>query len=132
MANPVRVELVKKLGVYAESKSLPLSVQGKRFSKPESSFLECFLIGRKIKNPTTDAIRKREYGTFQINIWQKEADANGTSFLEDTALELSNLYPVYPKTGVVSIEDPADLGNIITDVAGWLILPVTISYRYES
>lgn len=130
--SPVREELELRLKAFATTHSLPVAYEGMFFKKPDppAPFLECFLIPALTKNVTVDGTRNREVGLFQVNVWAPAG--NGLKVADAIATNLVNAFPVVPKTGLVSIEQTPSKGKMMPDVAGWLIFPVTISYRYES
>jgi hypothetical protein len=65
-----------------------------------------------------------------MNIWGLAG--TGAGKIETLAKSLAAAFPVIPKQGTVSIEDSANIGNIILDNSGWIIQPVSIPYRQES
>ena len=128
-----RQELETRLAAFAASNSLTVAYEGRHFDKPSTAFLECTIVGRNTKNVTTDGERKRERGIFQVNVWYPTGTpTSGAGTVEAIAESIIATFPVVPKVGNVSVEETPNQGSIITDVAGWLVLPVTISYRYES
>jgi hypothetical protein len=130
--NPIRTELETRLKAFADSASPALKVafEGVLFTKPSAPFLECFLFPAHTKNVTTAGTRKRECGVFQVNVWTPSG--KGTREAEDIAQGIVDAFPIVPKTGLVSVEQTPEKGRAMPDVPGWLIIPVTISYRYES
>jgi hypothetical protein len=50
---------------------------------------------------------------------------------EQMANSIKQAFPVIPKLGGVSIEQPPKVGSPLQD-SGWIVVPVLISYRYES
>lgn len=129
----IRQELETRLAEFATANNLKVSYEGRVFTKPSTAFLECFIVAKNVKNVTTDGTRKRQRGVFQVNVWYPTGTPlSGSGPIEIIASNLVDAFPIVPKTGNVSIEETPNQGTIITDVAGWLVLPVTISYRYES
>ena len=129
----IRQELEIRLATFAASQSpkIEIAYEGVPFTKPTNKpFLECFLISAGISTVTVDAIRNRERGTFQVNVWYPSG--SGARAVEMIGQGLLNAFPVVPKVGTVSIEQPANTGRLIVDLAGWIVLPVTIIYRQET
>ena len=54
----------------------------------------------------------------------------GTKESETLAQELIDLFPVFPKSGTVSIEQTGSIYNTFTDSL-WRVIPVRIRYRQE-
>jgi hypothetical protein len=66
-----------------------------------------------------------------VNIWYP-VDGTGSGGREQIAEALTLAFPLVPKTGTVSIEATPHVARPLGDIAGWIITPVTITYRYES
>lgn len=129
----VRSELEVRLAAFAaaQSPAIPVSYQSVPFTKPASSpFMECFIVSASTITTTVDARRQRERGNFQVNLWWPSGVGAGK--VEALAKSLALAFPVIPKQGTVSIEDSANVRNLILDQAGWIIAPVSIPYRAES
>lgn len=131
----IRATLMQALSIYATAHSpiLTIARENAPFTKPTdgSTFLEAFIIPANTITPNVAADRRRFYGDFQINVWTKEGIGAGVG--ETIAEEISQLFPVYPKSYLpVSIEAPASIKRSISDVSGWRILPLLIPYRLEA
>ena len=125
-----RQELETRLATFAAANSLPVSYESVPFTKPTSGgFLECFIISAGTVNPTADARRTRERGTFQVNLWNPSG--HGVGQLDTLAAALVAAFPVVPKTGTVSIEQTPNTGRVVLDTSGYAILPVTMLWRVE-
>lgn len=112
--------------------SIPVAFEEVAFEKPDppALHLECTLHPAYTKDVTVDGSRQRETGVFKVNVWGPTGQ--GTGDVEGLAIEVVKAFPLVPKVGSVSIEETPQRGSVIKDVPGWLIVPVTISYRYES
>jgi len=127
----LRNELETKLSNWAASHNpvIPLAFEGVTFTKPETTFIEVYIIPAVTVNPTVDGKRATLYGTLQCNIYCKAG--TGTKQSEDIAQELIELFPLLPKTGTVSIEQTGYIMNPLMD-AQWRVLPVRFRYRQEN
>lgn len=130
----IRAKFMIALAAYASAHSPVLTIarEGGGFIKPTdgSSFLEAFLIPAQTTNKSTDAIRKTYRGEFMVNVWVK--DSGGADVGETIAEEICSLFPVVPKSLLpVSVEQTPSIKKAITEVTGWRIIPVCISYRAE-
>lgn len=127
----VRSEIESKIIAWAATKSpaIKLALENVPFTKPETTFIEVYIIPATTVNPNIDGVRTTLYGIIQFNIYSKQAV--GTKESEDLAQELIDLFPVVPKTGTVSIEQTGSILNPMYD-AQWRMLPVRIRYRQEN
>ncbi len=131
----IRSVLMQALATYANAHSpiLPISREGVPFTKPvnNGTFLETFFTPANTVNITTDGIRKRFLGEFQINVWV--ADNIGVNTAETIANEIANLFPVVPKSYLpISIEQTPSIKKSIYDPSGYRVTPVCVSYRMEA
>ena len=128
----VRKELEDKIITWAASKTpqLKIAFEGVPFEKPlDQNFIEVVLIPAVSANKTLDAKRVTLYGTLQVNIYSPSG--KGTKYSEDLAQSLIDFFPVFPKTGTVSIEQTGYIMPALYD-AQWRVLPVRITYRQEN
>lgn len=127
----VRSELEARVLTYANSQNppIPVSYEGVPFTRPNGTFLQCFMLPSTTINPTVDASRRRTRGAMQVNVWVK--DGKGSYLVDKIAEDIVNLFPVVPKTGITSIEQTPQTGQAITE-SDFRIVPVTIKYRVES
>lgn len=127
----IRSEIESKLKAWADSQNpvIPIAFENIPFTKPDSTFIELYLIPSTTVNTTIGANRATQLGTFQCNIYSKAGV--GTKSSEDIAQALINLFPVVPKTGSVSIEQTGSIMNPLYD-AQWRVLPVRFRYRQEN
>lgn len=131
----IRSAFMQALSAYAAAHSPVLTIarENASYTKPVggSTFLEAFIIPANTTTPNVAADRRRFLGDFQINVWVK--DGAGAGIGEAIAEEISQLFPVYPKTYTpVSVESPANIKKAIKDVSGWWVTPILISYRLEA
>ena len=127
----IRLELENKLDQWnaAQATKLKIAHEGVPFTKPDTTFLEIYFIPSATVNKNINGTRYTMYGTMQINIYNK--DGNGTKEAETIAQSLIDWFPVFPKTGKVSIESTGTIQNPLSD-AQWGVTPVRFRYRYES
>jgi len=127
----IRLELEQKLRDWnaTQGDKYPIAFEGVPFTKPNNTFLEIYLIPSASVNKNINGVRYAMYGTMQINIYNK--DGNGTKEAETIAQSLIEWFPVFPKTGKVSIESTGTIQSPLSD-AQWGVTPIRFRYRYES
>jgi hypothetical protein len=130
----IRAELETRLKTWADAQSpkIPIAFQNVPFTKPTTSgsvFLECFLIPNVTMNIELSGQRSTLYGIFQVNCWVQQG--KGMKAAETLAQSVINIFPMLPKTGDVSIEGTPTAEPSLLDDSGWVVVPVTIKYRYE-
>ena len=134
MSNSViRAELDSKLKAWADAQipKVPVAYEGFPFTKPtDGVFVESFLIPAITMDSDVSGDSKRYLGIYQINCWARSG--RGMKQVETLAQNIINLFPMLPKTGSVSIESTPYAEKYVLDQSGWVILPVTIQYRYEA
>jgi hypothetical protein len=79
--------------------------------------------------PTVDGKRVRINGRLQINVVVH--DGVGSHEVEGLTEAIVSLFPIVPKTGTVSIEQPPQTGAAIL-ILDKRYIPITVSYRQES
>jgi hypothetical protein len=127
----IRLEVEAKVKAWAaaQSPAIPIVYENVAFTKPDSTFIELYIIPATTVNQTVSAARKTLTGLIQFNIYTKEGV--GTKKSEDLAQALIDLFPVVPKTGTVSIEQTGSIMNTLYE-AQWLVTPVRFRYRQEN
>lgn len=128
----IRSELESRLKTWADAQTpkIPIAFENVAFTKPTTGvFMEAFLLPNITLNPEVSANRKRLIGIFQINCWAKSG--NGMKTVEQLAQNVIDLFPVMPKSNVVSIEETPNAEKHLLDSTGWVVVPVTIKYRAE-
>jgi hypothetical protein len=128
----IRSELETRIKVWADAQSppIPVAFEGIPFNKPKiGPWLRVWMLANVTINPTVDAARKRTKGIMQVDCCV--LDGTGSAAVEALANSVAALFPVLPKTGTVSIEQPPQTGQAFPQDL-WRIIPVTISYRQES
>jgi len=134
MSNDViRAELETRLFDWAQAQNpkVPIAFESAPFTKPETGvFLEAFLIPNVTIDADVAATRKRLVGIFQVNCWARSGKGMGE--VDRLAASVIDAFPVVPKSGEVSIEQTPYADKSLSDNSGWVIVPVTIMYRYES
>lgn len=127
-----RKEIEKRLLQWAAGQAppVPVAIEGSKFTKPLSGpYLEItFLAGNK-KNRNLAADGVRESGYFQIDCYAPFGKGMGEA--EALAESMGTLFPVLPKTGTVSIEEPLSWsGSYVEDT--FVCVPVRARYRIET
>ena len=127
----IRLEVEAKVKAWAaaQSPTIPIAYENVSFTKPDSTFIELYIIPATTVNQTVNAVRKTLTGLIQFNIYTKEGV--GTKKSEELAQALIDLFPVVPKTGTVSIEQTGSIMNTLYE-AQWLVTPVRFRYRQEN
>jgi hypothetical protein len=127
----IRLEVEAKVKAWAaaQSPAIPIAYENVAFTKPDTTFIELYIIPATTVNQTVSAARKTLTGLIQFNIYTKEGV--GTKKSEELAQALIDLFPVVPKTGTVSIEQTGSIMNTLYE-AQWLVTPVRFRYRQEN
>lgn len=125
----IRAELEARLKTWADAQTIPIAFEGVPFTKPDVSYLECFLLPGPTLNKTVDGKRKTYIGIFQVNCWFKSGTGMGVG--EKLSQSVIDLFPILPKIGSVSVEQTPSADKALPD-NGWEIIPVTIKYRMET
>lgn len=127
----IRSEVEAKIKAWAavQSPPIPIAYENVAFTKPDTTFIELYIIPATTVNQTVSAARKTLAGLIQFNIYTKEGV--GTKKSEELAQTLIDLFPVVPKTGTVSIEQTGSIMNTLYE-AQWLVTPVRFRYRQEN
>jgi hypothetical protein len=110
---------------------VPIAFENVPFVKPlDGVYLEAFLVPNITLDVAVDGSRQRHLGIFQVNCWAKSG--KGMRQVEKLAQDVIDLFPLLPKVGVVSVDRTPVAESRLMDSAGWVIVPVTIPYRYEA
>lgn len=129
----IRAALESRLATWANAQNpkIPVAFEEMPFTKPTSGpFLESFLIPNVTIDKDVAGLHKRMHGIFQVNCWARSG--RSMSEVERLSQNIIDLFPMLPKTGPVSIEQTPYASPDLKDSAGWVIVPVTILYRYEA
>lgn len=130
----IRSELESRLDQFAsvQNPPIPVAVEGRSFTKPTSgSYLEIVLLRKAAVNRNLAAIDQTITGKAQINVYMMIQAGSGMGQIETLVEKVKNLYPVIPKTGIVSIEKPCDQGDSYI-VDNFTCIPLTVCYRVET
>lgn len=134
MSTPIiRAALETRLANWAAAQvpAIPVSYQNVSFTKPTSGlFLECILIPNVTLDREVTGAKHTRYGLFQVNCWGPQG--TGMRAAEALAESVATLYPVFPKVGVVSVEQTPHVGAALDGGSGWELVPVLVKYRYET
>lgn len=127
-----RSEIETRINTWAKAQTppVPVAFEGVNFTKPVNGpYIEVYMLGVNSRNRDVAANGVRTYGMFQINCY---APANkGMGEVEALRDSMVALFPVLPKTGMVSIEAPLSWsGSTVAD--GNAFVPVRGNYRTES
>lgn len=128
----IRDELESRLIAWADAQvpKIPIAFQAAPFKKPATPYVEAFLIPNDTVQYEVSGRRNTYMGLFQINCWAPSG--NGMGAVEALSQSVIALFPVLPKVGAVSVERTPSAGKSILDPSGWVIVPVTVTYRMES
>lgn len=126
----IRSELETPLAAFAAAQNIPVAWEGVPFVAPTTGpYLQSYLLGSVTTNASVDGTRQRVRGTFQINVVVH--DGLGSEAVDALAAQVVALYPLLPKTGTVSIEQPPQTGAAIL-VVDKRYIPIKIAYRQET
>lgn len=126
----IRTEIETRLATFAAAQAppIPVAYENQKFIKPATgSYLEIFFLDTTDRNRNLSA-EIRTFGKFQISCYGQIG--TGMKDLEELVQQVKNLYPVLPKTGTVSIEQPLSSSQSLV-VDNFVCVPVTGSYRVE-
>jgi hypothetical protein len=129
----IRAELESRLATWANAQTpkIPVAYEAVPFTKPTSGvFLEAELHPAITLDRSVGGYKQRYLGIFQVNCWAKSG--RGMAEVETLAKNIISLFPMLPKQGNVSVEATPYTEHSILDSAGWVIIPVTIKYRYDT
>lgn len=131
-----RQELESKLQTFASAQTptLPIAFENQSFVRPDQTsdnfWLECYLMPGPTITATVDASTNRERGIWCVNVWRPSN--KGAGKLELLAEQIIKLFPVIPKVGTVSIEQPGSKSKINITADGWACIALSFPYRVES
>lgn len=127
----IRSEIESRLGTWASAQTpkIPVALENVDFTKPiTGGYVEVVMLDSAVKNRGVAATGQRITGMFQINVFMPLGSGMGAiDALADTIVDL---YPVLPKIGTVSIEQPLS-GSSAFIVEDFMCLPLTGRYRVE-
>jgi hypothetical protein len=128
----IRSELEARLKVFADAQTprIPIAWEGVPFTPPATgAFFEVRMLASTNTSANVAASSVRTRGNFQITIVDK--DGTGSKGIEDLAAQVMALYPMLPKTGTVSVEQPPQKSAAIL-LLDKRVIVVTVNYRQES
>ena len=128
----LKTELQKRVTDFATAQNIPVALPNVPFTKPSITtgrFLEIIFLSSVTINPDIGAISERETGIMQVNVCVPLGQGAGAG--DTLATSIKGLFPVVPKTGTVSVEQPPNIAQAITREDGWRVIPISISYRQE-
>ena len=127
----LRIEVENKIKTWANSKNpvIPISYESVPFTKPDTTWIEVFIIPAMTDNTTLSTQRKTLKGIIQINLYTK--DGVGTKLSETLAEEIINILPATTKSSNLSIEKTGYIMSPVKD-AQWRVTPIRFEYRQES
>lgn len=127
----LRIEVENKIKTWANSKNpvIPISYESVPFTKPDTTWIEVFIIPAMTDNTTLSTQRKTLKGIIQINLYTK--DGVGTKLSETLAEEIINILPATTKSSNLSIEKTGYIMSSLKD-AQWKVTPIRFEYRQES
>ena len=127
----IRSELETRLATYAATHNpiIPIAWEGLPFTPPTSGvFLQPIMLRSNRVSPSVDASSVRVRGDFQVNVVVR--DGVGSALADTIAEEVMALYPIIPKIGTVSVEQPPQKSSAIL-LLDKRIIAVTVNYRQE-
>lgn len=124
----VRTEIESRLLAYAQAEMLPVAFENASFEPPAGDWLSLYFLSPSLLNRNLAAEGVREEGMFQVSIFTKQGTGTGRS--NELVRQVSALFPVLPKDGLVSIESPPTPAKGFPDGSHWCV-PVTVRYRAE-
>lgn len=125
-----RSEIETRLTAWASAQSppVPVAYENVDFDKPNTGgYVELFMLDNATRNRNLSA-QQRTTGMFQINVYMPLNEGMGD--LEDRVDAIAALYPVVPKFGTVSIEQPLS-GSAGFVSENFMCIPMTGRYRVE-
>lgn len=128
----IRSELETRLKTFADAQvpPIPIAWEGTPFTPPkDGAFFEVKMLASTNTSVNVAASNTRVRGNFQVNVVDR--DGVGSKKIEDLASQVAALYPMLPKTGTVSIEQPAQKSAAIL-LLDKRIIAVTVNYRQEN
>jgi hypothetical protein len=131
-----RQELEVRLAAFAAAYSpvLTVSYENQPFTRPNPTpgtmWLECYFVSGPTVGVTTDASRNRERGTWVVNCWLTSGVGMGK--LDTLVAAVVKAFPVVPKQGQVSVEQPGSSSQAKLASDGWICVSISYPYRVES
>lgn len=128
----IRSELETRLKTFADAQvpPIPIAWEGIPFTPPkDGAFFEVKMLAPISSSSNVAASNIRTRGNFQINVVDR--DGVGPKKIEDLVDQVMALYPMLPKTGTVSIEQPVQKSAAIL-LLDKRIIAVTVNYRQEN
>lgn len=126
----IRSEIETRLAAVAATLNMPVAYQNVNFVKPQDgNFIEIFFLASTSLNRNVAVTGVTNRGLFQINVYGPLNTGMGD--LEATAETIIAAFPVLPKRGTVSIDEPLSAGpSLIVDAS--MMIPITGRYRQET
>lgn len=128
----IRSELETRLKTFADAQvpPIPIAWEGQPFTPPkDGAFFEVKMLAPISSSSNVAASNTRTRGNFQINVVDR--DGVGSKRIEDLVDQVIALYPMLPKTGTVSVEQPPQKSAAIL-LLDKRIIAVTVNYRQEN
>ena len=128
----IRSHLETRIDAWASTQFpvIKVAYEGIPFVQPSGSpYIACFVMPVPTVNKTVDTKRDSYFGFYQVNI--AVPDGQGSRKIEEFSQAIIDLFQVYPKSGVVSIESTPYVSRVLVDSDGYRVLSIRIPYRYE-
>lgn len=128
-----RTEIEQRVAAFAAAQTPPLKVSYENvpFTRPtDEMWLEVILKSANTVTATVDASTNRERGSICVVVWCPVG--KGLGKLDTLVEKIVKLFPVIPKTGTVSIEDPMNTSQFMKMDDGWGAISCVCPYRVES
>lgn len=126
----LRLDVEQRITTWANSKSpvIPVAYENVPFTKPDTTWIEVYIIPSVTSNYTLSTTRKTLRGSIQVNIYTKAG--TGTKTSELLTEEIVALFPPTIKTNTLCIERTGQVMSPVYD-AQWRCTPVRFEYRQE-
>lgn len=129
----VRQEFETRVAAFAAAQVPPLLVSYENipFTRPTNTpWLECYIAPATTVSATLDTSTNRERGTLGITVWVPSG--KGVTKADEIAAKIVKAFPVLPKVGVLSVEQPVNTSRFILADDGWGAIACSCPYRVES
>lgn len=129
----IRAELTTRLRAWADAQvpKVPIAFENAAFTKPlTGSFLQPVLVPNITIDADLAGTHQRLVGIFEIACWSPSG--KGIVTVESLSASVIALFPLLPTVGTVHIQSTPYAGQAQPEPSGWIVVPVTVMYRYET
>ena len=129
----IRATLINKLRTWADAQvpKIPIAYENASFTKPlTGGFLQPTLVPNLTMSHELSGVRQTMLGIFEILCWYPSTKGMvGADALSDS---VNALFQLLPKIGNVHMQNINHTSRPMLDDSGWIVVSVTIPYRYET